>query len=244
MAQTYAMKLAGALFGMTKTCPKTVWITRTQPSADETAQAIFNAGFNVIIAPLLTVENLLTEAKIPNEAVLLFTSQNGVRAFCNSHNRRDFSVITVGDATAKLACELGFNDVRSAGGTSGDIAPLISRSSNTDVLYLHISGNHVRGSAAEDIRALGLRAERRIYYRSAPVQALPDIDVAKIDIAALFSPLAAQTLAALSPETRHMQAVSISRATDSALGTLEFHNRRAAKAPTLESLIAALKQTG
>ncbi len=236
--------MATALFGMTKTPSQTVWITRTQPSASQTAAAFKRAGFGVITAPLLTVEPETHIAPLPERAVLIFTSQNGVRAFCSSHAARNYPVVTVGDATAELARRLGFSNTRSAGGTSDDIAPLIAQSPDKQAQYLHISGNHVRGAVSQDLAAMGLKSERCIYYRSAPVQAMPDINLSEVDIAAFFSPLAAQTLALLSPQTCHLKAVSISAATDDALGTLKFKERRIARAPTLKSLIAALGEAG
>lgn len=223
---------------------KTVWITRTQPSAAATAQVIERAGFQPLIAPLLTVEILDVPAITAKNTALIFTAQNGVRAFCENETRRDFSVVTVGDATAQLAVDSGFTNVKSAGGTSRDIAPLIAASCDKAAHYLHISGKHVRGTVLKDLQDLGLSAKRRIYYRSAPVQALPDIDLAKVDIAAFFSPLAAQTLAALGPNIKGLKAVSISAATDEALGALEFTARHIAKTPTLTGLIAALEITG
>ena len=225
---------------------KTIWITRTLPGAHESAAAFEQAGFKTVTAPLLTVENKAAAQAVPENAVLVFTSQNGVRAFCEAHSDiwetlRDCPVMTVGDATAALAKEMGFKNVRSAGGVSDDIAPLISRKPDKEALYIHISGQHVRGAAVQDIIDLGLNAERRIYYGSSAVQALPDIDIDKIDVAVFFSPMAAQTLARLSPAVAHMSALSISGAADEALGTLVFKERYIAKAPTLESLIAALR---
>lgn len=226
---------------MSKAAKKTVWITRTQPSANESAKAFEIAGYEAVVAPLLTVKTKAVEDAVPDNAALIFTSQNGVRAFCESENRRDLPVVTVGDATAKLALNMGFSDVRSAGGTSEDIAALINNAPDGTARYLHISGQHVRGAVSEDLRAMGLTAERRIYYGSSPVQALPDIDIETIDMAIFFSPLAAETLARLAPRAPHMSALSISAATDAALGTLGFRARYIAKAPTLEGLIAALE---
>ena len=225
---------------MTETRQKTVWITRTLPSAAAAAEAVQRAGFQCVTAPLLTVETLAMPELSADNLALIFTSQNGVRAFCENETRRDCAVVTVGDATAQLARSVGFKNVQSAGGTSDDIAPLIARINNTAAHYVHVSGNHVRGRVSQDLQSMGLSAERRIYYRSAPVQAMPDIDVAKVDIAAFFSPLAAQTFAAIGTKTETLNAVSISAATDEALGALNFKSRRIATAPTLEALIASL----
>ena len=219
---------------------KTVWITRTLPRANESAKAFERAGYKTVIAPLLTVENKTDPARVPDNSVLVFTSQNGLSAFCEAETRRDLKVIAVGDATAALAAEMGFANIQSAGGTSEDIAPLIARAPDKDAIYLHISGHHVRGAVTQDILDLNLKAERRIYYGSSAVQTLPDIDLATIDIAVFFSPMAAEALAYLAADTACMSALSISGATDAALDPLVFKERHIAKTPTQESLIAAL----
>jgi len=181
------------------------------------------------------------KADIAPNSVLIFTAQNGVRAFADVNARRNYPVICVGQATAALAQSLGFEDVLSAGGTSDDIAPLIARRPRPDMTYLHISGEHVRGRVSEDIRELGLSAERLIYYCSAPVPQMPKIDLASLDLVTFFSPLAAKTLAGFDVDVRHMSAVSLSSAVDGALAGLDFKNRHIAAAPTLESLIAAAR---
>jgi uroporphyrinogen-III synthase len=229
---------------MNKTCQKTVWITRTLPSATDSAAAFEAAGFESVVAPLLTVETIKVEARLPQKSILIFTSQNGVRAFCEQHECRDFDVVTVGDATGQLARDMGFSQVSSANGTSDDIAPLIAQTPNSDAIYLHISGQHVRGTVSEDVVALGLRAERRIYYRSQPVSDLPDINLADIDIAVLFSPLAAKIYAHLMPRGSDIKCLSISPATHDALAAFKDDTALVAQAPTLESLIAAALATG
>ena len=229
---------------MNKTCQKTVWITRTLPSATDSAAAFEAAGFESVVAPLLTVETIKVEAPLPQKSFLIFTSQNGVRAFCEQHKCRDFDVVTVGDATAQLARDMGFSQVSSANGTSDDIAPLIAQAPNADAIYLHISGQHVRGTVSENVAALGLRVERRIYYRSQPVSELPDINLTDIDIAVLFSPLAAKTYAQLMPRGSDIKCLSISPATHDALGAFKDDSALVAQAPTLESLIAAALATG
>jgi uroporphyrinogen-III synthase len=226
---------------MHKASPKTVWITRTLPSARDSALAFQNAGFTAIAEPLLRLSPVSNKEEVPPDSVLVFTAQNGVRAFAQVHKRRDYPVICVGGATAALAKRLGFEDVSSAGGTSDDIAPLIARRPRHGKTYLHISGEHVRGQVSEDIQELGLRAKRLIYYCSAPVPQMPKIDLAGLDLVTFFSPLAAKTLAGFAVDVAHISAISLSSAVDRALTGLDFKSRHIAAAPTLESLIAAAR---
>lgn len=226
---------------MTKREQKTVWITRTLPSALESGAVFKRAGFLPVIAPLLKVIAVPAHSDIAQDCVLVFTAQNGVRAFAAAHERRGNAVICVGDATAALARELGFTNVTSAKGTARDIAPLIARAPQADKIYLHISGEHVRGQVCADIEGLGLRARRLKYYRSEPAGLAGNVDLPRMDFAALFSPLAAKTLAGLKLDMSHISAVSLSPAVDAELDGMTLKSRFIAAAPTLESLIAAAR---
>ncbi|EGX99558.1 uroporphyrinogen-III synthase [Nitrospirillum viridazoti Y2] len=57
----------------------TVLITRPQPEADRTAAAVAALGHDVLIDPLLTVEDM-DVALPPHVQAVLITSVNGVRA--------------------------------------------------------------------------------------------------------------------------------------------------------------------
>ncbi len=239
---------------------KTVWISRTREGAAESAKAFEAAGFNTVLAPLITVRPVGAPDLPPKNAVLIFTSQNGVRTFCDTTQKRDWPVVTVGDATAELARAQGFTAVYSAAGTSADIAPLIARGAQGGAFddgafdkaasFVHICNQTPRGTVVADLRALGLSAARQIYYRSEAVEELPKLDWDTIDVTALFSPRAAQVLTRfapeISPDFSRVTTLSISAATDRALDGkgadgLSPKARLIAAAPTVESMIAALR---
>jgi len=70
-----------------------IWITRTQPAADESAQVWRDAGFDPLVAPLLEIEPVLHDP-LPADAVIIFTSKNGVDHTACGGQR----AICVGDA--------------------------------------------------------------------------------------------------------------------------------------------------
>ena len=106
-----------------------VWITRTTPGADRTAQAVRALGFDPVVAPLLEVRPLARTGdylSLDDVAALAFTSVNGL-IFADLTPRRDWPVFAVGHRTAQAARDRGFTDVRSAGGDAEDLAALIAR---------------------------------------------------------------------------------------------------------------------
>ena len=77
-------------------------------------------------------------------------------------------------------------------------------------------------------------------YKSIPVTNLPKMDFAMLDYIALFSPLAAKTLANLKPDLATTTILSISQATDTALGNMQCQSRLIAKAPNETAMLALL----
>ncbi len=226
---------------------KKVWITRTQPGASDTAKAVKLVGFTPLIVPLLNVVLNDTSPQVPKpDDILIFTSKNGVTAFCDYVGDarllefRQSDVITVGDGSAEAARLAGFENVRSAAGTSDDIAPLIGQDFMTSRNCLHISGNHVRGQITQELRALGFTARREIYYKSEPVSALPDIAFEELEAVMVFSPLAAKTLHGFNPDLSRCRIVSISPQTDRALGEIKTAGRLIAPRPTQEMMLTTL----
>lgn len=107
--------------------PTRVWITRAEPGAARTAARLRDMGFEPIVAPLLTIENLTPPVPdLAPFAALAFTSINGLAAFSALTPRRDLPAFAVGDATAQAAHDAGFADVRSAAGDLHALARLIA----------------------------------------------------------------------------------------------------------------------
>ncbi|MDQ1155529.1 uroporphyrinogen-III synthase [Brevundimonas sp. SORGH_AS_0993] len=104
-----------------------VWITRTRPGADRTAERLRVLGLTPVVTPLLAVQPL--KPALPDldlYAALVFTSPNGVAAYAALTPRRDHPVIAVGDATVAAARDAGFLQARSAEGDIHALARLIA----------------------------------------------------------------------------------------------------------------------
>ena len=210
-----------------------IWITRTQPSADESAKVWQEAGFGPLILPLLNVVSV-PHAPIPTEAVLIFTSKNAVDHVPCSGQR----AICVGDATAECAKAAGFRDVVSVNGTSADITNWIIAELPKVRPIIHVSGRHIRGTICEDLSAAGYSASRMIVYKSVLADKIPSKPFQAV---AFYSPLAAKNFAALmgNRDVSHVRAISISAATDEELEGLTLNARLIASEPTEFALVRA-----
>lgn len=210
-----------------------IWITRTQPAAAKSALVWSEAGFKAEVLPLLDVAPI-AHPEIPDDAVLIFTSKNGVDHMTYFGHR----AICVGDATAEHAQATGFRDVVSVDGTSADITRWVLANLPQDQPVIHISGRHVRGTITEDLSAAGYVAKREIVYESIPGGHWPK---GRLTHVALYSPLAAKTFAVMAAgrDVSGLTSVSISRTTDDALDGLALKSRLVSDAPSEPALVRA-----
>ena len=212
-----------------------IWITRTRPAADESAEVWRGAGFDPLVEPLLEIEPV-EHAPLSHDTVLIFTSKNGVNhVACNGQR-----AICVGDATAEHARKAGFSDVVSVDGTSADVTRWILANFPASQAVCHVSGWHVRGSIIEDLYAESFSADRVKVYRSIPRPVWPK---AQAKLVALYSPLAAKVFAGLAAggAVSGLSAVCISHATADELAGLELKSIRVAARPREDELIMAAK---
>lgn len=218
---------------------KTVWVTRTQPGADATAKKLTALGFTPIIAPLLHISPP-EDMPIPpvSDDVLIFTSKNALHAFRDLTDRRHWPVITVGDGTAEIARQIGFQDVRSAAGTSTDIIRFIQSNYGYDRHFYHAAGNHVRGAIIETLREKGYKAERQTLYISTPTLQNAEFHPSQVDFILLFSPLAAYTLAQMNINLHKAHLISMSQAVNGEIKGIICRGHSIAKYPTETSMIA------
>lgn len=205
-------------------------MTRTEPAATRSAEAWAEAGFDTVIAPLLSIATVKTAADIPDDAVLIFTSANGVRH--SGLTGDDRLVYCVGDATACEAKTHGFTSVVSA---DGDWQQLVQIIAPTDQPLIHLSGGVVRGQIVEVLRQRGLTASRQIVYRTDARTTWP-IDINEVDAVALYSPLAAETLMAL--PTRFLNHLTAYCLSPNVAAPLRDMNVRIAVRPNERALIA------
>jgi len=225
----------------TRPLQPTVWITRTAPAAFKSAENWAREGYAAAVAPLLEITKPRVMPELPpRDAIVVFTSGNGAKAFADMTLMRHWPVVTVGAQTKRIAHDLGFRTVTSANGTSDDVVKVILKGFTAERPVYHCAGNHVRGNITEDLTVKGYRAQRDLYYQSTPVKALPKVNTGKLDFVALYSPLAAKTMAEFAPDLTGVTILSMSKATDAALGNMMCKARYIADKPTESALLEAV----
>ena len=220
--------------------PTRVWITRAEPGAARTAARLCDMGFEPIVAPLLTIENLTPPVPdLAPFAALAFTSINGVAAFAALTPRRDRPVFAVGDATAQAAHAAGFADVLSASGDLRDLARLIARAiANAAVLV-----PQAEMPAGDFTAALTAAGARNVSIHSLTVYRAIETSVAApalFDAVLIHSPRAGKALTKLHhAPLAHAVLACISPAAAAALAALGL-TPIVAKSPDETSLITIL----
>ena len=218
-----------------------VWITRTQPAADESAARLTALGYDCVTAPLLELTDLPVLSAPSVNDYLIFTSRNGVAAFARAHKDRLWPCICVGDSTARTARAAGFTRVNSAKGNADDLVIWVQQNISPDIRLYHVSGSHPRGDIIQRLKSYGFsKPHREAYYKSHIVTIDPRAAPRPDDIILLYSPMAAKGLGALDLDMRDMIIISLSRAVDAALGDKICKARYIAAHPSEDSLFAHL----
>lgn len=179
-------------------------LTRPEAESQALRETLQLRGHSVDVAPMLAIRHL-HDIPLPLEGVtaLLFTSANGVRAFCEATPRRDFTVYAVGPASALAARAAGFTAVEAAGGDVHLLAQLVRvRHSPGSGTLLHAAGSARAGDLQAMLQADGYDVRRVVLYDAEAAIALPPAVAATFgrngyDGVLFFSPRTAATFVTL-----------------------------------------------
>jgi uroporphyrinogen-III synthase len=179
-------------------------ITRPLEDAKPLAELLAGRGVECTVEPLLEIAPH-PEATIDLDGVqaLLFTSANGVRAFAAKSSRRDLKVLTVGDGSATVAREVGFNAVTAAGGDVDALAALVIRTLDPKGGPLfHGAASVLAGDLQGKLEAAGFTLRRAVLYEAKAATTLShetrmNLALGGVDMVLLFSPRTARTFAEL-----------------------------------------------
>jgi len=148
------------------------WISRTLPAAETTAQKLTALGCPSLIDPVLTVEALTPPLDTDGLTDIIFTSPNGVAAFCAAQSTRrlratrQLTVWAVGTATADSARAQGFTDIHDADGDGGDLSRLIIAKAQPSGHYLYAGPETPARDIAGALKAANRRFTQAAFYRT------------------------------------------------------------------------------
>ncbi len=231
-------------------------VTRPREDADAFAAELERHNIVPILAPVTTIEfsDIDISDGLGRSQAVLFTSRNGVRAFCRLTSDRSKRAYAVGDATARLARESGFEEVHSAVGDGAALVRLAaSKLDPASGPLFHAAGERLAVDIAGLLSDYGFRTLRYNLYRTQSVEALPPdaaraIKDGELDCVLHFSPASARafgelvTAGGLESGLSGLTAVCLSEAVAAELKTGAWGNIRVAGKPDAGSVISLLDQ--
>ena len=150
-------------------------VTRPEPDATRTADALRLRGHEAIAAPLTRMEAIAAELGGPFSAVLM-TSANAARAIAHDSRLgevRTLPLFTVGARSADAAREAGFANVVSADGALPDLVRLAAMHARRGARLLYLAGEDRAGDLQGDLAKHGILVETAVIYRAVVRDALP-----------------------------------------------------------------------
>lgn len=190
-------------------------VTRPEPDATRSAQALRARGHEVLVAPLLQTQAIDAEFTGPYNAVLM-TSANAARAL-SSHRRAGelitLSAFTVGARSADAARAAGFREVVSADGALTDLVRLVAaRFAGSSARLLYLAGEDHAGDLGGDLAAHGIAVETVVIYRAVAAERCPAeltqaLSNMRLDGALHYSPRSVTTLIELAERSGVLNAL-------------------------------------
>ena len=221
-----------------------ILLTRPEAQAERFAASCrerFGDAVEIVLDPMQRIV-LGPLPGLPEKAAMIFTSENGVRAYAAGGGAAGRMAYCVGDRTADAARAAGLV-ARSAGGATGELLDLI-RSEAPKAPLVHLHGRHVRGNVVGALVDAGFAAQGFTVYDQ---QDLPLSHAARAllsgprrVIAPLFSPRSAALLGAELVETANVALPCISAATRDALPPALHGLASIAETPTGAAMLNAV----
>ena len=181
-------------------------ITRPEPDATRSAEALRSRGHHVLVAPLLTTQTLDADFK-GHYAAVLMTSANAARALATHPRASELTMLpafTVGARSADAARAAGFAEVMSANGAFPDLLDLVAaRFPGSSRPLLYLAGEDRAGDLGGDLAAHGIAVDTVVIYRAVAATRLPPklvqaLSNARLDGALHYSRRSVTTLIELS----------------------------------------------
>jgi uroporphyrinogen-III synthase len=163
-----------------------ILITRPEEDAAEFAKALAEAGHEPVICPLLDIVfPPAPPLSFDGVAGLIATSRNGLRGLAHNLALHPIDgergtalwrtpIFCVGDATARLAREMGFSLIYNGAGGARDLLPLIeAKAAPNDGELLHLGGERLAFDLPGALTPRGYRTRLEALYHTEAATFLP-----------------------------------------------------------------------
>ncbi|MBR0852032.1 uroporphyrinogen-III synthase [Bradyrhizobium diazoefficiens] len=159
-----------------------ILVTRPHPDNEATAAALRARGHVVLLAPVLKFEPIAFQDE--SEAgfgAIIVTSANAIRAVApqlRDLGLLDLPLFAVGEHTAAVARDAGFDEVIVAGGDAASLRDKVTRSARGKLLkkestLLYLAGAELSRDLGGELGAEGFNVVTQTTYRMVPVRHLP-----------------------------------------------------------------------
>jgi uroporphyrinogen-III synthase len=153
-----------------------VLVTRPHPDNEDTARALRERGFKVVLAPMLRFEALpLADDLDADFAAVIVTSANALRAAeAQLGPLLKLPLFAVGEHSASEARRLGFGQVVSAEGDAGKLRDLLRKNLKAKKAkrLLYLAGNDLSRDLAGELSGHGFEVVTQTTYRMAALSSL------------------------------------------------------------------------
>lgn len=237
-----------------------VLLTRPLDQSLPLSRKLEAAGFDVAVAPMLEIESMVASIPPLNHAqALVFCSQNAVRMFSrrcreNGIDASHLPAFCVGDTTSHTASQVGFKDVRNAGGDARDVLRLIlDQTRPNGGIVVHVRGADVAHDIAKQLLDYGYQTESTVMYSARTAHEVDagivnEMYAGEINFVLFFSARTAMTFANLAKAhgfaaaAPQMTAICMSRnVADMARKGVHWRHVRVADQPNENAMLDALR---
>lgn len=230
-----------------------VLITRPEPGAIAFADRLVKLGHHVVSEPILFVSQVEHSPDLPSDlAAIVFTSANAVRCFGGECAK--VPVFVPGAATASVAEEHGWTDLRVAGGNATSLLMVIRKTLEVGCgTILHLMGRDIAVDVRRELTSRGYTVEARMVYQATPPPIFParaarQLASGEIDAALFFSARTAIVFGLLlTPEIRtslkRVRALALSKRIASELPENAFASVEVAERPDSDAMLELLERS-
>ncbi|MFN3661434.1 uroporphyrinogen-III synthase [Yoonia sp.] len=225
-------------------------LTRPAPQAEAFAAEIaarWAGAVRIILSPLLRIIPEPVLADLAGVRGVIFTSGHGVAASGTTNLPRGLPAWCVGEKTAQLALEAGFDAIAGPGDATRLAEKIISR--RPEGPLAHLRGYHTRGGIAEKLTAAAIPCVDVVAYdqvaQALSAEAFDALQGNAPVILPLFSPRTATILGEQGPFSAPVHLIVISTAVQGAAAAIGVKSLSVAAMPDADAMIGAtLKRLG